>query len=372
MNTAITYTLTLDGQVAPPPVRAALSRIVVEEHVEMASMVRLRLALAPRADGRGWAILDEDTFPRLRRVGVQIGVGGETIHLASAHVIDLDARFGGDEGSLLDVVAMDPTVLMHLEEKVRAWPDMQDSDVANSVFASGAYRFRAVVESTRNTRPERDQTLLQRGSDIQFLQQLAERNGFECYVAVDPRTGEIEGHFHPPKLTERPQGVLTFNMGDQSNVRSMRARHDLLGAVQARTRTVEVDAGRAEASSSDRSEQNLGESTTTDSERPRVVLLRDLGFGKAGEAQKYAQAVVDRTALSMVLEGTLDTAAYGGLLRARRPVNVRGIAAAYNGTWYVERVQHVIPARDAYLQHFTLRRNATGTTGKEDFRDGPE
>jgi phage protein D len=47
---------------------------------------------------------------------------------------------------------------------------------------------------------------------------------------------------------------------------------------------------------------------------------------------------------------------------------VRGVGRQFSGRYYVERVLHTIGGDGAYTQRFTLRRNATGLTGQEDFR----
>ena len=103
-------------------------------------------------------------------------------------------------------------------------------------------------------------------------------------------------------------------------------------------------------------------------ERPRKVLLSQLGMAQSGEVQRYAQAVVDRSSWSIVAEGELNTVAYGGVLKAKQPVMVRGVGPQFSGRYYVERVLHTIEGDGTYGQRFTLRRNAIGLTGRENFR----
>ena len=92
---------------------------------------------------------------------------------------------------------MDPTVLMHLDEKVKSWPNMKDSDVASSIFSDSAYGFTPGRRVDRSGRAqENDHTLIQRGTDIQFLQQLADRNGFECFVELND-AGDGRGPLPP-------------------------------------------------------------------------------------------------------------------------------------------------------------------------------
>src|SRR5213076_2562809 len=112
-------------------------QIEVEDHASMADMLRLRLAVAVREDGSGWTTIDDDVFPRLANLKLSVTVGsGAESPLISAYVVDVDTHFAAEpNGSAMTVVAMDPTVLMHLEEKVKAWPNMMDSDVASAIFS---------------------------------------------------------------------------------------------------------------------------------------------------------------------------------------------------------------------------------------------
>src|SRR5262249_8807217 len=58
-------------------------------------------------------------------------------------------------------------------------------------------------------------------------------------------------------------------------------------------------------------------------------------------------------------QGTLDTVRYGGVLKARRPVGVRGVGFSYDGSYYVKRVTHTIQSGQ-YTQGFSLAREGLG------------
>lgn len=371
MAKQIAYALTIGGRPAPTAVLNAVKQVQVEDHADMADMLRLRLAVAVKEDGSGWTMLDDAIFTRLANLKLSVTIGsGSAIPLISAYIVEVDTTFSAEpSGSELTVIAMDPTVLMHLDEKVKAWPNMQDSDVASAIFADRSYRFNAVVESTKWSRQEDDHTLMQRGTDIQFLQQLAGRNGFECFVEMNA-AGDVEGHFHPPKHDEKPQGTLTINMGAATNVNKFRARYDMLGPAAATGATLDPDSGSKEKSRADEASksESMGDQPSVPADRPRRVLLSQLGMAQAGEVQRYAQAVVDRSSWSIVAEGELNTVAYGGVLRAKKPVMVRGVGQQFSGRYYVERVLHTIGGDGVYVQRFKLRRNAVGLTGRENFR----
>jgi phage protein D len=363
---AVAYTLQLEGAPASPTLLAALQQVEVEDHADLADMLRLRLAASVRESGSGWTFLDDDLFPRLAHLRVEVTVGrGPAEPLIDAYVVDLSTDLSDQPGrSTLEVVGMDPTVLMNLEEKVRPWPNMADADVANAIF--GDYGFTPVVDPTQPARPDVDHTPIQRGTDIRFLRELAARNGFECYIQ-SARSGPPEGHFHAPRLDDTPQGVLSVNMGPATNVNRFQARFDMLRPTTAQVTGLDIESQAEQPAAVESAAlPALGQGPAGNGDRPRRVLLSRTGLAQTGELQTYAQAVVDRSHWAIRAEGELNTVAYGGLLRAKQTVLVRGAGRQFSGPYYVEKVLHTITGQ-AYTQQFTLRRNALGLSGQERF-----
>lgn len=372
MSDQVSFQLKIGGSPASASVINALRRVEVEDHAHVADMLRLRIGVAVRQDGSGWTFLDDNLFTRLASIDLSVTLGsGNAIPLIKAYVIEVATEFSpAPNGSELAVTAMDPTVLMHLEEKVKAWPNQQDSDVASAIFSDSTYGFTPVVDSTDFSHDENDHTLMQRGTDIQFLNGLARRNGYECYVETND-AGDVEGHFHAPRQDTQPQGTLTVNMGEATNVNRFHVRYEMLAPTTAQATTIDPDDGSSPQGSSQEPEhtEDMGEAPAAPSDRPRVVLLSHLAMSQSGEVQRYAQAVVDRSSWAIVAEGELNTVAYGGVLRAKQPVMVRGVGRTFSGRYYVERVLHTITSDGSYSQRFRLRRNATGLTGQETFKD---
>jgi phage protein D len=363
----ISYTLLIDGASADADVMAAIQQIEVEDSTDMASMLRLRLGIGVKDDASGWTIIDDSIFSRLTNITLKVAVGsGPQEPLIDAYVMETNASFSDAPGlSILEVVAMDASVLMTLEDKARSFPNMSDSDIANQIF--GEYGFTAHVDSTQPTRQEDDVVTMQHGSDIGFLRMLAYRNGFECYVEMDAMLETNMGYFRAPQLQDDPQGVLSVSKGDQSNVNTLNVRYQMLRPRQAKVNNVSVDdestqSGDAQSLSLDL----LGEDGVLSDERPRKALAAQVALVDSGELQTFAQAIVDGSAWAVIAEGDLNTTAYGGLLRAKRPVLLQGAGSTNSGTYYVEKVLHTITS-NTYTQRFTLSRNALGLTGQENF-----
>ena len=64
---------------------------------------------------------------------------------------------------------------------------------------------------------------------------------------------------------------------------------------------------------------------------------------------------------SVFASGSLDVLRYGGVLKSRRLVGVRGAGPAYDGLYYVSSVKHKIK-RGEYKQDFELSRNGLVST----------
>lgn len=368
---AISYTLLIDNRPAAPEFLAAIQQIEVEDHAQMADMLRLSVAIGVNDSCSQWNVVDEEIFQYLTEIRLLVTVGTRTEPLIAARVIETNADFSNQPGqSVYHVVAMDPTVLLNLQQKVKPWPNLSDSTIATAIFTDPDYReynFIPIVEATRWQRQETDQLVIQRGTDMQFLRQLAERNGYEYYMELNPLTQQVEAHFHPPRLNQPPQGVLSVNLGEATNVNRFNPRYEMLRPTTADASGLDADTQQEQPAETDRSQlTELGREATIHRERPRRTLLSRTGHTRTGELQTAVQAVVDRSAWAITAEGELNTVAYGGILRAKRPVEVRGAGKQFSGVYYVEQVTHTFTG-DGYTQQFSLSRNALGLTGRERF-----
>jgi hypothetical protein len=281
-----------------------------------------------------------------------------------AFVVETQTEFTNNPGeSTLHVLAMDGSVLMNLEDKVLTWPGMSVSTIASTLLDE--YGFTPEVETTDVTYDENDTLVVQRGTDMQFLKMLAQRHGFDVYVEYDAQSDSPKGHFHRVKLDDESQGVLSIAMGQDSNLNQLRIRWDMLRPTQARVDNIDASTG----------ENQFGEAT--DSDLPLLGSETAFGTGRLtralpdglildAELQPLAQALSNRSSLAIIAEGEVNTEAFGTVLRAKRPVLVRGVGEQHSGAYLVERVLHIF-VQDEYTQSFTLRRNATRPQSQDDF-----
>jgi hypothetical protein len=73
----VAYTLYIDDAPAPAELIDVIQRLEVEDHADMADMVRLTVAIAIRDGCGSWNVVDQNTFQRLSKLRISVNVGRE-------------------------------------------------------------------------------------------------------------------------------------------------------------------------------------------------------------------------------------------------------------------------------------------------------
>lgn len=362
------FTLLLAMAPAPPDVVDAVQEIEVDVSNEEASMFRLRLGIAQNAIG-DWTLLMQDFFRPLLPVSIRVSSGlGIPEALMNGYVSTQQVTYGAEPGtSVLEVTGMDATLLMNLQERAMAWPNMPDHAIAAAIFAQ--YALVPRVQPTPPQLVEPEGTTTQRATDIRFLRRLAARNGFECYVAPEPLSGLDMGFFQPAQAAPGPpQAVLNVSSGPETNVVDFKVSYEMVQPTTAIGTGLDVTTKSVQPAVAPASLQlPLGaEPALTRVLPPPIVRPAGTGLMRVGELQPTVQAIVDRSSWAVVAEGRVHPAV--GILRPGAIVNVRGAGRVFSGSYYVTRVSHVINS-EGHLQAFRARRNAVTMTGAELFVD---
>lgn len=373
----------------------------VEEEVSKPTRLTMQLATSIQNDG-SWSHLEDDDLAVFTPVSVKLGFtgGAGLAGLLGGIASALGGSSGGDDGleaifdgyitsvhlnltsdpsgSTLDVTATDTSVLMSLEEKVATWPDMSDSDIVQQIVS--AYGVQVQADSTATVHQETDTTIVQRGTDIQFVRDLALRNGMEFYFETDKDSGEVTAYFQAPQLTGTPQPDLAVQFGDGSNLRQFSARLDGQCPLSVKTQQIDIKAGSPNSSQvGDTQLTKLGDkdansligdplgSLVTPQDTQAQMLLLATPTSDATELQTIAQGVRDEAAWFITANGEINSDAYQAVLRPHRTVLVKGAGKPFSGEYYVTKVTHEMKADGTYTQNFEARRNARDVNNSEPF-----
>lgn len=370
--------------------------LTVEENSTMASTMRMRLAITLDDNGV-WDYLDDSRLEVFTKVSVRVGfTGGAGLAgaLSSAlggggddglervftgYITAVNAIWGSDPGSPhLEIEAMDTSVLMSLEEKIATWPNLSDSDIVQQILSG--YGVTANIDTTPTVHQENDTTIVQRTSDIQFVRDLAQRNGLEFYFETDKDSGEVNAFMRTPQLEGTPQPDLAIQFGEESNLNSLVAHVNGQRPLSVKTQQIDVKANSPNSAQvGDTQLTKLGATDAnaliggplgalvTPKDTLAQMLLAGTPTSDATELQTHAQAVRDEAAWLITASGEINSEAYQTVLRPHRMVLVKGAGSRYSGKYYVTQVTHELLADGTYSQKFEARRNARDLDGSEQF-----
>jgi phage protein D len=376
------YQLFFDDEPAADDFYPNVIEVEVTDHADEADTFRLKLRLRV-GDGGEWTDADYDQIALFSKVRIEAGFrAGDTQVLTEGYVTEMTAHFE-DAGRqpYFEVRGLDASVLMTLEEKIVAWPNLSDGDIATQILSG--YGLVPDVTSTNPVHQDTDITVMQRGTDLQFLRSLARRHGFEVGVERDFVSGVVTGYFREPNLAGNPQKTLAVAFGEQSSLSSFEVSVDSLRPLAAEADQIDVKGkavgtgtatGLQLAAIGDRDLAALAGDTAAGLVSPKdtvgKVWLAADPTSDATELAGLAQAVCDEAGWLATARGDIRSDVYGTVLRANRLVLVRGAGSRYSGAYYVTSVTHRLAAAGEYEQHFEARRNALGLSGGEDFGGG--
>jgi phage protein D len=354
------YQILVDGTAVGSDFYDALSSVEVEENADMPDALRLRFPVSTKDKDLTW-VNDPKLQPFANVAVVITDEKGATQCIFDGYVLAAKVHLeAGITASTLEVTGQDASVLMQLEEKSREFVGMTHGDVANTLF--GEHGFGTAAHNSEDDSPaatEETHTLMQRGSDLEFLQRLARRTSRWCRVACGATAGDRVGYFAPPHLEGDPVLVLNLNDAEKRQVKALDfvwdvARPNKVAAQQASlsdTEAVKADTGDSGLPALD------ARDLRTFAGRDRTVMLT--AAADDPELPGRARAVLRDAGWFASCEGTANLAVTKIVLRAADLVTIEGVGKLLSGKHLVRRVRHTITA-DSHEMAFTLIRNAVG------------
>jgi phage protein D len=198
--------------------------------------------------------------------------------------------------------------------------------------------------------------LFQDGTDITFLRERAEINGYELMFA-----GGLV-YFGPMRLSGQPQATIKVYAGLDTNCLSF---------------DLDANGHQPDKAGYDAAPET-GTATVSGTVAPNIVLLgpesaagggpglpdfvwrlRRTGTNDEAELNARAQAKANDLAMRVKVGGELDGTLYAHVLQVGKLVPVDGVGSQFNGLYYVDTVSHHFSV-DGYRQSFKLMRNAYG------------
>ena len=345
---------------APQAVTSALEQVEVTSDSGQGDGFQMTFSLA-RSGLADYGLLQNGTVDPMKRVVIAVLLGAVPEVLIDGVVTHHQFNPGNQPGqATLTVTGRDLSTLLDLEERNESYPNQPDFLIASRVLANYArYGIVPLPKPTTDIPIMLDRIPRQQETDLQFLQRLAERNGFVFYIEpVAP--GVSQGYFGPENRLGLPQPALSVNLGATTNVKSISFTNDALSQVGTRGSFVEPFT-KTSIPIPVLPSLKIPPLCARPATPNRIRLQRDTANQGPVTAATTALASAARAPDPVTAQGEVDGVRYGHALRARRLVGVRGVGLTYDGFWYVRRVTHTITPRSGYSQRFQLSREGTLT-----------
>jgi hypothetical protein len=253
------------------------------------------------------------------------------------------------------------SLMLDREEKSETYPNQSDSTIVTRLLANYAsYGLVPKITSTSDVPVETDRIPSQQGTDLKFIQELAERNGFVFYIEPTAVPSVNTAYWGVENRLGNPQPALSMNMGPDTNVDApINFTYNALGPAAPQVTIIEP------ISKTPISIPIPSGLLPSLSSQPASALRQTIDRNSANLSpiQAGLRALVATTDSSDAVSanGEVDTVRYGHVLQSRRLVGIRGVGKDFNGVYYVKEVRHQIKIGQ-YKQSFSLTRDGLGAS----------
>jgi hypothetical protein len=311
-----------------------------------------------------YGLLSSGVLNHPNRVIIIVLFGGLPEVLIDGIITDLQVQPSNEPGrSTLHVTGEDRAVRLSFEDRNATHPNQSDSSIVRQILSDAG--FEPQVTDTSDTPDDRERVPTQQCNNLQFVNRLAQRNGFIFYTEPTEIPGINTAYWGPERRdgpTQEP--ALTMNMGSDSNVDTpINFRFNGLGAVEPQVNV--IDPFTRTPLSIPAPTSLFASLSSRPARASRTSIARDAA--NLSFAQALLRATMGSVDSASVVEasGEVDAVRYGRALRSRRLINVRGAGKTFDGKYYIKEVVHTIrrfPQGD-YKMSFQLTREGLGATG---------
>ena len=342
------FRLRINGSELPLKAKADLISASVLEDVNATGMFSFSLVCWDGAEMKvKW--IDDDLFKEGNSVEIDMGYRDKLKTLFQGEITGLEPEFPQETPPTLLVRGYDRRHRLMGKCKTRTFLKMKDSDIANQI--AGDWSLRPEVKDTQVTL---DYVLQHNQTDFEFLQERAQRIGYEMVVT------DKTLHFRP----RQNEGASAVTLNREVELLDFRLRLTTIGQVE-ELFVQGWDVKKKErvvARSMVGDERQMGGSSSG----PAMVGRAFNGTGDTTVVTPVlSQAEADQLAKGRFGEMALRYVEGNGVcigqpeLRAGTLVKIEGLGRRFSGSYYVTSTEHSYRPKVGYRTMFTVRRNAT-------------
>lgn len=330
--------------------------IRVDQAIGVASEAELEIDLTIDDQGQ-WTVIEDDFAQGFQRIRVEVKLGdGEFTALIDGPIVAQRFELGAGPGdSTLTLVVHDDSVLLNQLEEVALFEDKPVHEIAESLISAGGLE--PEVQSVADAGAAQTRYVVQRGTAMQLLRDLARRNGMFVYVRPGETPGKSICVFAKPALTPAGASALLL-IGAERNIHKFAVQLDALQPLTARAGSVRIaDKSLLTSATTASALQPLGSDKLHDVLAPTAVSLLSKTREEQNDLDAATAAAVDLSAFAYTATTEIDANDYDQALSPHQIISVAGPGGFLGGDYLISRVHHVLNA-GSYKQSLTLKRNA--------------
>jgi hypothetical protein len=367
------YLSLMIGPLEPLPasceVIEALTSVQVTTTTEGPSVFQLSFTLSTKSPLHTLFLLSGGSLPPIMRVIIVVTVNGSSEVLMDGVMTNHEVTPGSDLGhATLTISGEDLTRLMdYIDLTGFPFPAMPDYARVTAILAKYAFLgiVPLVIPSVLMDIPIPTERIpMQKGKDLEYIQQLADESGYVFYIDPGPVPGMSTAYWGPEIKVGLPQPALNINMDAYTNVESLNfsfnSEKKTMPVIFVQNKTTKIPIPIPVPDITPLSPP-LGLIAPSPK---KFEIIIDAGRLSMIRAAAIGLAKAAKTSDAVSASGNLNVLRYGHVLKARKLVGVRGAGPAFDGLYYVKSVIHNIK-RGEYKQSFTLTRNGLVSTFSE-------
>lgn len=330
--------------------------IRVDQAIGMAGEAELEMDLT--LDDQGlWSMIEEEFAQAFRRIRIEVRLGeGEFSALIDGPIVAQRFELGAGPGtSKLTLVVHDDSVLLNQVESVALFEDKSPDQIAETLITDGGLI--AEVETVPAAGSAYTRYVVQRGTAMQLLRDLARRHGMFAYVKPGDTPGQSIGVFARPSMVRGEASELLL-IGEERNISKFSVQLDALLPMTAKTGSVRLsDSAIITSEATTAAIDPLGPEALHSALAPQAVSLIGNAREEQNDIDAATAAAVDLSAFAYTATTEIDANDYDTVLSPYQVIGVAGPGGYLGGDYLISRVQHVIND-SGYKQNLTLKRNA--------------
>jgi Bacteriophage probable baseplate hub protein len=275
-----------------------------------------------------------DLFAFGNSVEIHLGYQGFTLALMHRGIVTaVQTSFPASGLPQINVSGYDLSYCMTKGKRSRNWEGRKDSEIVDEVARE--YGLNPKVEDTRVTHPKIEQS---QESDFQFLEKLAERNGYELYVF------DKDLHFRSPANDEAAvislewgKGLVSFS--PEINISEQVSKVEVRGWDVNTKREIVGTAGQGDEPGRDANRRSGAEVIKRVCRDGGELKVRIPVYSQQ-EADRQAEAILKRRA-ELLVQGSGESIGLPEIL-ADKNIELGGLGALFNKTYYIEESTHTV------------------------------